>query len=90
MTDRWSFQDETTESSGYGRILLDGMDICIDVFPFRKGAEPDAVKKNAIAIVEALNAAENWRTGNSDGCERLEDAVDALPVSPALETAMAE
>jgi hypothetical protein len=88
MTDRWSFQDNTGANKGYCSILLDGMDICIDVFPFRKGADPEAVKKNAAAIVEALNAAEHWRCGNSSGYERLEDAVDALP--PALETAAEE
>lgn len=90
MTERWSFQDGTTANKGYGRILLDGMDICIDVFPFRKGADPEAVKQNATTIVEALNAAENWRVGNADGVHRLEDAVDALPISPALETATEE
>jgi hypothetical protein len=80
MADRWSFQDGTTEIKGYGRILLDGMDLCIDVFPFRKGAEPARVKENAKGLVEILNAADHWRScpGDGSGPERLEDAVDAF------------
>jgi hypothetical protein len=77
--DRWSLQDGTTERKGYCRVLLDGMDVCIDVFPFRKGADPAAVKTMAAAIVEVLNAADYWRFGGDGlGPERLEDAVDAL------------
>lgn len=79
MADRWSLDDCTTERKGYCRLLLDDMDVCIDVFPFRKGADTNMVKKKAAAVVEILNAAEYWRSGGDGlGPERLEDAVDAL------------
>lgn len=80
MSDRWSFDDCTKANGGYGRILLDGKDVCLDVFPFRRGADPPAVKKLAAAIVEVLNAANHWRSCPPDGSgpERLESAVDAL------------
>lgn len=85
MTDRWLFQDGTTKKHGYGRILLDGKDVCIDVFPFRQGANPARVKENAVALVEILNAADHWRScpGDGSGPERLEDAVDAFNRSAA-------
>lgn len=75
-----AFFDATTERRGYCRILLDGMDIGIDVFPFRKGAAPLAIKATAAAVVGVLNAADYWRSGRDDGSgpERLEDAIDAL------------
>lgn len=78
-TDRWSFDDCAHHGKGYGRILLDGMDVCFDVFPFRHGADPVAVKATAAALVEVLNAADHWRrSGDGSGPERLEDAVDTL------------
>lgn len=77
--DRWSLEDLTGKNKGYCRILLDGLDIGIDVFPFRKNADAGAIKKKAAAIVEVLNAADYWRSGGDGlGPERLEDAVDAL------------
>ena len=77
--DRWSLLDGTTNKKGYCQILFDGMDVCIDVFPFRRGADPGAVKRKARAVVEVLNAANYWRFGGDGlGPERLEDAVDAL------------
>jgi hypothetical protein len=83
--DRWSLEDNTGSNKGYCRILLDGMDICIDVFPFRKGADPVAVKEKAAALVEVLNAAAHWRgSGDGSGPERLEDAIDELDRLHAL------
>lgn len=78
--DRWSLEDLTSSTKGYCRLLLDGLDIGIDVFPFRKGADPATIKSKATAIVEVLNAADHWRSGPRDGSgpERLEDAVDSL------------
>ena len=86
MADRWSFQDGTTDKKGYCRILLDGMEVCVDVFPFRKGADPERVKRQSIALVEVLNAADYWRScpGDGSGPERLEDAVDALHAVSSL------
>lgn len=82
QTGRWSFQDCAGSNKGYCRILLDGMDVGIDVFPFRKGADPTAIKAKAGALVDVLNAADYWRQGCDEtsglGMERLEDAVDAL------------
>lgn len=77
--DRWSLEDNTNNQRGYCRLLLDGMDVGIDVFPFRKGGDAEAIKKKAAAVVEVLNAAEYWRSGGDGlGPERLEDAVDTL------------
>lgn len=79
QTDRWSLEDNTGSNKGYCRVLLDGKDVCLDVFPFRAGANPHAVKDTASAVVEVLNAAYHWRcAGDGSGPERLEDAVDAL------------
>lgn len=79
MNNRWSFEDNTTGGKGYCRILLDGMDVGIDVFPFRKGGEPGAIKNKAAAVVEVLNAADHWRNGGDGlGVDRLEDAMDSL------------
>lgn len=73
----WSFEDNTRSGKGYCRILLDGQDVCIDVFPYRKGADPEAVKAMAAGVVELLNAAFHWRfAGDGLGPERLEDAID--------------
>lgn len=78
-TDRWSLDDNTSSRKGYCRILLDGMDVGVDVFPFRQGADTIAIKAKAAAIVEVLNAAAQWRRCDAGiGPERLEDAVDAL------------
>lgn len=77
--DRWSLEDNTSTGKGYCRILLDGQDVGVDVFPFREGADPVAVKQKAAALVEVLNASQHWRNSGG-GPERLEDAVDALDV----------
>lgn len=77
---RWSIQDGTTTKHGYMRLLCDGMDIGIDVFPFRAGADPEAIKAKARAIVDVLNAAEAWNDGDNEGTsEALRAAIDALP-----------
>jgi hypothetical protein len=58
--DRWSLEDNTSQCKGYCSILLEKMGVAIDVFPFRKGSDKNAVINNARAIIEVLNAAEDW------------------------------
>ena len=74
----WTLEDNTGANRGYCRILLDCMDIGIDVFPFRKGADPLAIKEKAAAVVEILNAAEEWRDSPGLGEDRMRKAVDAI------------
>ena len=77
--DQWSLEDNTTGGKGYCRILLDGMDVGVDVFPFRKGGDPAAIKRKAAAIVEVLNSARAWCDSEEGGNDaRLIDAVNAL------------
>ena len=63
---RWSLQDDTGKGRGYLRLLCEGMSVCVDVFPFSKGADPARVKAKAQAIVDTLNAAEAWRRVSHD------------------------
>lgn len=77
--DRWSLEDNAASNKGYCRVLLDGKDVGMDVFPFRKDGDPVAIKAKAAAVIEVLNAADYWRFGGDGlGPERMEDAVDAL------------
>jgi hypothetical protein len=74
----WSLEDNTGTNKGYCRVLLDEMDVGIDVFPFRKGADSDAIKLKAEAVVEILNAADEWRDSSGLGADRLQKAIDRL------------
>lgn len=77
--DRWTLEDLTDKNKGFCRVLLDCFEIGVDVFPYKKGGDPEAIKNKAVAMIEVLNAANCWRHGGDGlGSERLEDAVDAL------------
>lgn len=60
---RWKLDDRASAKSGYWQITKNGVRIA-DVFPFAKGADKEALWREANRIVDAMNAIDSAQEPN--------------------------